>query len=313
MTITRNKLQELYDEFYGTTHNLLSKQNTQVYWSKGKPTTLLLDELNRAQPDVKQSALQLVLEKEIHQHSLPYYRGKPTLIMACVNPADENYQVQELDPALNDRFLTITVEADAESWVRYARSEGVINPILSFITNNPDRIVASVKGVQDSKTPTPRAWQKLSDLIKVIPNPKESPFLLNIIKGKIGESTGILFYTFFTQYDDQLTYDSIVEFINDQEANSIEELGEKVKEYISSQNSMFKTSMLELFCDKQLIKGATLSSALGAMAMLHAVELEIRGSFMKKLSLQRGDIFKILLSLDKDKVLIRSITDHIEW
>jgi hypothetical protein len=311
LSITRDELQKLYNEFYDNEYSLLSKQNTQVYWTKGKNTSLLLDELNRAPLDVKQSALQLVLEKEIHQHSLPFFRGKPSLIMACVNPADGNYQVDALDPALLDRFLTIEVQADAESWLRWATKKGLHKAVLSFISNNPDKLNFMSDEVQDSKFPTPRAWEKLSDLLKVLKGGKENPFALTIIRGKIGESIGSRFYEFYTRFNEQITYDDLKKFIYNQQGNDIKDITRNLKLFLANQNSMFKTEMLNLFCERELIKGISEKEALGTIAMLHAVELEIRASILKSMKVNNGDRFKIFLSIDKDRELICSITDHI--
>jgi hypothetical protein len=312
MNITRDELQALYNEFYNNEHSILSRHNDKVYWSKGRNTSLLLDELNRAQPDVKQSALQLVLERQIHQHSLPYFNGKPTLVMACINPAGEGYQVDELDPALLDRFLTIDVQADAESWLRWATKKGLHMAVLSFISNNPDKLNFISEEVQDSKFPTPRAWEKLSDLLKVLKGGKENPYALTIIRGKIGESIGSRFYEFYTRFNEQLTYDDLKKFIYKQQGNDIKDITRNLKLLLSNQNSMFKTEMLNHFCERELTKGISEKDALGTIAMLHAVELEIRASVLKSMKVNNGDRFKIFLSIDKDRELICSITDHVD-
>ena len=312
MNIKRDELQKLYNDFYDTEHSLLSKHNTQVYWSKGKHTSLLLDELNRAPLDVKQSALQLVLEKEIHQHSLPYFRGRPALVMACVNPADGNYQVDALDPALLDRFLTIDVQSDAQSWVKWAGEKGLHKAVISFVSNNPDKLNFTSDEVQDSKFPTPRAWEKLSDLLKVLKGGKENPYALTIIRGKIGESIGSRFYEFYTRFNEQITYDDIKAYIYKQAGNNVKDIARNVKTFLNGQNSMFKTEMLNLFCERELTKGISEKDALGTIVMLHSVELEIRASVLKSMKVNNGDRFRIFLSVDKDRELVCSITDHID-
>jgi hypothetical protein len=62
---------------------------------------LLLDELNRAHPRVQNAVLELTLFKSLNGQRLPHLR----MVWAAINPPGAEYQVEELDPALLDRFL----------------------------------------------------------------------------------------------------------------------------------------------------------------------------------------------------------------
>lgn len=61
---------------------------------------LFFDELNRAPLKVRNSVLELVQFKRINGRHLP----KLKMVWAAINPPTEDYQVEELDPALRDRF-----------------------------------------------------------------------------------------------------------------------------------------------------------------------------------------------------------------
>ena len=61
---------------------------------------LFFDELNRAHLKVRNSILELIQFKRINGVKLP----KLKMVWAAINPPTEEYQVDDLDPALRDRF-----------------------------------------------------------------------------------------------------------------------------------------------------------------------------------------------------------------
>ena len=93
-----------------------------------KPICLFLDELNRATPEVMQAAFQIVLDRELNGWKL----HPETRVYAAINHSAA-YTVNEMDPALLDRFWTIDLEPTVEDWL--AR-----NPDASFDTTFSQRI-----------------------------------------------------------------------------------------------------------------------------------------------------------------------------
>jgi MoxR-like ATPase len=61
---------------------------------------LFFDELNRAHPKVLNAVFEIVQFHSINGETLPRLRS----VVAAINPASAGYHVQELDPALLDRF-----------------------------------------------------------------------------------------------------------------------------------------------------------------------------------------------------------------
>lgn len=61
---------------------------------------LVFDELNRAHPKVLNAVYEIVQFRQVNGTPLPRLRS----VIAAMNPPDNAYQVQELDPALVDRF-----------------------------------------------------------------------------------------------------------------------------------------------------------------------------------------------------------------
>lgn len=203
-----------------------------------KRCLLFLDELNRAQVDVKNAALQLVLDKAIHQHILP----KNTLIVAAINPSDSdgNYQVDDLDTALLDRFLLIDAEADVKDWVDYGKEKGLNKVVLDFIAKNPKFLYNK----DNEKYATPRSWEMVS---KYVDNFKNIPgeLQINILTGKLGASTAAKFKIFYDNFKNQVTVDDVLKVVNDKDfkatTNDIKKLIDKLEniEQVELFNNIF--------------------------------------------------------------------------
>ena len=82
----------------------------------GKAEILIFDELNRAPQKTLNSVFEIIQFRTINGEKLPNLRS----VVAAINPAMAGYQVQELDPALVDRFhLIIKVACRPDSgWFR---------------------------------------------------------------------------------------------------------------------------------------------------------------------------------------------------
>lgn len=61
---------------------------------------VFFDELNRADPKTLNAVFEMIQKKSLNGVPLPKLR----MVIAAINPNDGNYQVDELDPALVDRF-----------------------------------------------------------------------------------------------------------------------------------------------------------------------------------------------------------------
>lgn len=85
-----------------------------------EPCLLFLDELNRATPEVMQAGFQIVLDRELNGWKL----HPQTRVMSAVNSAAA-YNVNEMDPALLDRFWVIDLTPDSEDWIAWAKGENM--------------------------------------------------------------------------------------------------------------------------------------------------------------------------------------------
>lgn len=104
----------------------------------GRASVLVLEELNRCDRSVRQPCLQLLTARRLNQYQLP----ENCFLAASVNPPDLGYDVDELDPALASRFVTLHVEPDREAWLVWARSVELFGPLIEFIDKHPQALDA---------------------------------------------------------------------------------------------------------------------------------------------------------------------------
>lgn len=272
--------------------------------AQGKHSVLFLDELNRAPIDVRQSALQLVLERQIHEHFLPVVNGVRTLVVAAINPASD-YQVDELDPALLDRFLHVTVEADIKAFLSWGRKNGVNQIVLDYLGEFPDRLhwTPADGGIGA----TPRSWTKLGHFLDHVEKIPEE-ILFQIMKGKVGTEIASQFYSFFKNYVDVVKAEDIEQLVRDNQntMESIEELAELVAERMSKAEAIQKTEMAHQLAQRNMKK----DDILPFLVYLYSLEIEICVGFLKGYRKDEPEMYKKLAAVDtelNDKNLFKRI------
>jgi hypothetical protein len=62
-------------------------------------------------------------------------------IVAAVNPADDHYEVQALDPAMRARFLVLCVRADRTAWLAWVRRHGVYPGVVKVVLTHEKAFV----------------------------------------------------------------------------------------------------------------------------------------------------------------------------
>lgn len=155
----------------------------------GEKRLIFFDELNRGRLDVQQATFQIVLDRRIHTHKIPENCG---IICAC-NPSGGDYFVQELDPALLDRFVNIKWNLDTRQWIRWARANNIIPEIIDFIILDSKQLGNEAIKMELDVTPSPRSYEFLSRLLKGMP--KKHSLWSEIATCIIGESSAIQFMT----------------------------------------------------------------------------------------------------------------------
>lgn len=169
------------------------------------PRVLFLDELNRATPEVMQAAFQIVLDRQLNGHKL----HEQTRVFAAVNNSNE-YQVNEMDPALVDRFFVMDLTPTPEDWITWAT--GKLHPnVVGFIKANHKFLDPSSKGDQNAVGPSRRSYERLNEallLANLIDEPND--FFYSLSRGFIGNEAAIAFTSYVKNMDKQITAEDIL-------------------------------------------------------------------------------------------------------
>lgn len=279
--ITRTELNSMYARFYDLPDDrlhLVSRTST-VSCAKSRKSILFLDELNRSNLDVRQASLQLVLNKEIHCHKLPYVNGEPTFIVAAINPSDL-YQVDELDAALLNRFCKVELQPDLKSFLTWGRETKLNQVVLDYLAENPTKLhwQPSDGGIGA----TPRSWAKLAAYMERIDSiPPEVRF--TIFKGKLGAEIGGQFLQFFNNYSKVIKVEDIETLVAKQmkKSQNPEVIAKAIEKLISKQEAIQQTQLAELLYAKYINKDRTATEAMPAIAFFYALPLEVLATLLK--------------------------------
>jgi MoxR-like ATPase len=101
------------------------------------PGILLLDDLNRADERVLRALMQLLQNHRLYSWALP----EGWQIVCTANPESGDYNVTAMDDALVTRMLHFTLAFDARAWAQWARSAGIDERGIEFVTTYPEAAV----------------------------------------------------------------------------------------------------------------------------------------------------------------------------
>jgi len=178
-----------------------------------EPCVLFLDELNRGTQEVMQAMFQIVLDRELNGHKLHPY----TRVYSAIN-ASAAYSVNEIDPALLDRFYVIDLDPDATEFCAWARSTDAEQGgnlhyfIPDFITSCEQWLYPAKQAEPSSKQPSPRSWEMVNESLvhtDLIEDPQNDMFY-QISRGFVGNEAAIAFRDYCMSVDNRLTGEEIV-------------------------------------------------------------------------------------------------------
>ena len=176
-----------------------------------KKIILFIDEINRCEHAVQQELMNIILNREINGFILP----DNVLVIAAMNPSNKydhysesTYQVVDMDPAQEDRFVWIEMDSDSKSWIDWGLSrEGktygggsfpnIHEDVLEFISSFPEHLHAPYS--QETVKATPRSWERISDsYVRYLDKKAHYPqgIFFNVVKGNVGSSAAHDFFNF---------------------------------------------------------------------------------------------------------------------
>ncbi|WP_027623550.1 ATP-binding protein [Clostridium lundense] len=214
---------------------------------------LFIDEINRCEHSVQQELMNIILNREINGYMLPHAVD----VIAAMNPSNKydafvqsDYQVVDMDPAQEDRFVWIELEADVKVWLQWGMDSkvNIHEDILQFIATFPEYLHTPYS--QESIKATPRSWERISNTYKVYLEEKEkypSRIFYNAVKGNVGGSIAQDFFNFLEENKHPLITPK--ELFNREEID--EELIKKVKEESHSRLYLASKNALNYLSDKE--------------------------------------------------------------
>lgn len=212
-----------------------------------KPVCLFLDEINRATPEVMQAAFQVVLDRELNGWKL----HSETRVFAAVNNSAA-YTVNEMDPALLDRFWVIDLQPTVEDWVTWARAGHVHDIVTDFVASN-DRWLDSPKDAEPGKvSPSRRSWERLSNALvqaDVAEKPSDNLFY-PICLGYIGAEATIAFHSFAKTIDYQVSGEEVLRDYS-KVKKKVQKLGAEKQNVLIEKVTTYVTKELKTLNDKQ--------------------------------------------------------------
>ncbi len=173
---------------------------------KADKIMLFIDELNRCDHAVQQELMNLILNREINGFKMP----EEVRVAAAMNPSgryegfeNSEYQVIDMDPAQEDRFVWLYMDSEPKEWISWGMSKaGNIHPhILEFISAFPQHL--HTPDTRDTIKATPRSWERVSKVYSLYEANKEDfsvSILYNAIKGNVGPDIAQDFMTFVENY-----------------------------------------------------------------------------------------------------------------
>jgi len=171
-----------------------------------KPVILFLDELNRSTPEIMQAAFQIVLDRELNGWKL----HPDTRIFTAIN-VSADYNVNDMDPALLDRFWVADLEPTINDWLLWAKSN-CNELVCDFIQNNSKHLEYSGAIEAGKVYPSRRSWKRLSDALssaELIDTPKDNLFYA-ISTGLVGTESAIAFVDYVCNLDKYLSAEDIL-------------------------------------------------------------------------------------------------------
>lgn len=149
---------------------------------------LILDEISAAPPSVQAAAYQIVLDRQIGEHKIP----DNCLILCAGNKVTDKSVAYKMPKALANRLSHIEIEVSLDDWKLWAINHGIDARILAYLNSKPDKLYDFQPDTDDNSFPTPRSWEKVDNILKVLTLDEGMP----LISGHIGQHIAYDFMTF---------------------------------------------------------------------------------------------------------------------
>lgn len=126
-------------------------------WPASGKVIINLDEVNRAPRLNMNAVLQVLQERKVGNFEI----SKDAVIVSCINEGPE-YSVNELDPALRDRFMFVPVEYSHNDFINYVNTSNFHPDIVSFLSAGVWVYKTPSQLGEDAKYMSSRSWDRFN-------------------------------------------------------------------------------------------------------------------------------------------------------
>lgn len=287
---------------------------------------VFLDEINRARRDVLQATFQFVLDRKIHEYTLP----EGWSVVVAANPNTNDYIVTDVsDEAFMARFAHIKLSPSMDEWTSYMRSQSAEASVASFFTEQSDLLN---KTVEDFKLSMAKPNNRTADMLQRIIDAKlPDHYLQEVAAGCIGTEAAVAFLAFrksnYTKIDvkDVLnSYSKIKDLVvkaSAKETNRFDILNQVVTDLVSHFKEIAEKDLKELekdveYADK--IKPVSKKQVDNLIAFLLDIPADMSVRFLytdhimvKCIALQKGvaDNQQLIDLIKNNKAIVGQVRD----
>ena len=152
---------------------------------------ILFDELTAADRSLQVAAYEFILDRRLGDL---YKVPDGWYICAAGNRTEDRAVATTMSSALANRFLHIELESDTDDWLEWAAENEIHPSVRGFIRFRPKRLFNQENENLERGWPTPRSWERVSTMLKVLPNDED--LIRHAVYGLVGNPTGIEFMAF---------------------------------------------------------------------------------------------------------------------
>ena len=153
---------------------------------------IFLDELSAAPKDVQVASYELILDRQLGGGDV-YKVPSKWIIVAAGNRSCDRAVSTTMSSALANRMMHLEIEANAQDWAEWAVSHGVHPAVVGFINFKPKMLLDVDDQNLERGFPTPRAWERVSEMCKIL---KNETLLRKAVYGLVGVPAGQQFMEF---------------------------------------------------------------------------------------------------------------------
>ena len=175
-----------------------------------KEGILFLDEINCVSETLAPSMLQFLQYKVFGKHKVP----EGWVIVTAGNPPEYNKSVKEFDVVTMDRLKVLSVEADYQTWRKYATDQNIHPAILNFLEIKKEYFYHMETGIKGRTYVTARGWEDLSEILYMYEEEKllvEENLVSQYIRSETISKEFTAYYNLFIKYKKNYDFEDILE------------------------------------------------------------------------------------------------------